>query len=95
MDALNNEISVASQEQALGIGQLSQAMTEIDQVTQTNASVAENLSSNSHVLLNEAEDLQRSADELNILLKGSKALESKSFEENDSSHRHSKFTKAA
>lgn len=64
LDALNTEISVASQEQGLGIGQLSKAMTEIDQVTQTNANIAEQLSTNSQVLLSEAGDLQTSTHEL-------------------------------
>lgn len=75
LDALNNEIAVASHEQAQGIAQLSQAMSEIDQVTQTNASVAETLSENSEALAKEAHDLQDSTHELETLLKGAKAAE--------------------
>lgn len=70
LDSLNNEIAVASQEQAQGISQLSQAMNEIDQVTQTNASVAENLSNNSEALAHEAVELRRSTQELDALLGG-------------------------
>lgn len=61
---------MASQEQAQGISQLSQAMNEIDQVTQTNATVAENLSNNSEALAKEAVDLRRSTQELDALLGG-------------------------
>lgn len=73
LDTLNNEISVASQEQSLGISQLSQAMSEIDQVTQSNASVAENLSTNSTVLSEQAQDLEASTHSLEVLLRGEKA----------------------
>ena len=73
LDTLNNEISVASQEQSLGISQLSQAMSEIDQVTQSNASVAENLSTNSTVLSEQALDLENSTHSLEVLLRGEKA----------------------
>jgi len=69
---LNNEISVASQEQAQGITQLSKAMSEIDQTTQTNASVAENLSQSSQTLVSESESLAEYTTELETLLKGSK-----------------------
>lgn len=69
---LNNEISLASQEQAQGIQQVSRAMTDFDQTTQTNASVASELSESTEILNSETGILQESTFELTVLLEGEK-----------------------
>jgi methyl-accepting chemotaxis protein len=52
------EIAAASQEQATGIEQVSRAMTQMDQVTQTNSAQTEELSSTAEELSSTAEQLQ-------------------------------------
>jgi methyl-accepting chemotaxis protein len=55
---LVREVASASQEQAAGIGQVSRAMDAVDQVTQRNASAAEELSSTAEEMSAQAEALQ-------------------------------------
>lgn len=52
------EIAAASKEQSVGISQVNQAVTQMDAVTQTNASQTEELSSTSQSLRSHAEQLQ-------------------------------------
>jgi methyl-accepting chemotaxis protein len=52
------EIAAASGEQSAGIDQVSQAVTQLDQVTQSNAAQTEELSSTAHALAGQAEELQ-------------------------------------
>jgi len=52
------EVSAASFEQAQGVGQVNRAMSQVDQVTQRNASAAEELSSTAEELAAQAESLQ-------------------------------------
>jgi methyl-accepting chemotaxis protein len=52
------EVSAASSEQAQGVGQVSRAMSQVDQVTQRNASAAEELSSTAEELAAQDESLQ-------------------------------------
>lgn len=52
------EIAAASQEQATGIEQVSKAMSQMDQVTQTNSAQTEELSSTAEELSSTAEQLQ-------------------------------------
>jgi len=56
---LVQEVTAASQEQAAGIGQVSRAMAVVDQVTQRNASAAEELSSTAEEMSSQAEALQQ------------------------------------
>jgi methyl-accepting chemotaxis protein len=56
---LVQEVTAASQEQAAGIGQVSRAMSVVDQVTQRNASAAEELSSTAEEMSAQAESLQQ------------------------------------
>jgi methyl-accepting chemotaxis protein len=51
-------ISAASQEQASGVAQINKAIIEVDQITQRNASAAEELSSTAEELASQAESLQ-------------------------------------
>ena len=52
------EIAAASQEQSTGIEQVSKAMAQMDQVTQTNSAQTEELSSTAEELSSTAEQLQ-------------------------------------
>jgi methyl-accepting chemotaxis protein len=53
------EVSAASSEQAQGVNQVNRAMSQVDQVTQRNASAAEELSSTAEELAAQAESLQQ------------------------------------
>ena len=52
------EIAAASQEQSVGVEQVNKAMTQMDQVTQTNASQTEEMSSTAEGLSTQAAQLQ-------------------------------------
>jgi methyl-accepting chemotaxis protein len=55
---LVQEVAAASAEQSAGLGQVSKAMATVDQVTQRNASAAEELSSTAEEMASQAEALQ-------------------------------------
>jgi methyl-accepting chemotaxis protein len=55
---LVQEVAAASAEQSSGVSQVSKAMTTVDQVTQRNASAAEELSSTAEEMASQAESLQ-------------------------------------
>jgi methyl-accepting chemotaxis protein len=55
---LVQEVTAASQEQASGVAQITKAMGQVDQVTQRNASAAEELSSTAEELASQAAALQ-------------------------------------
>jgi methyl-accepting chemotaxis protein len=54
---LVQEVAAASQEQSAGVSQVSKAMSTVDQVTQRNASAAEELSSTAEEMSSQAESL--------------------------------------
>jgi methyl-accepting chemotaxis protein len=56
---LVQEVAAASQEQSSGVSQVSKAMGVVDQVTQRNASAAEELSSTAEEMSSQAESLQQ------------------------------------
>ncbi|ACL67168.1 methyl-accepting chemotaxis sensory transducer [Anaeromyxobacter dehalogenans 2CP-1] len=56
---LVQEVAAASQEQSAGVAQVSKAMATVDQVTQRNASAAEELSSTAEEMASQAEALQQ------------------------------------
>ncbi len=56
---LVQEVAAASQEQARGVAQINKAMSQVDQVTQRNASAAEELSSTSEEMAAQAASLQQ------------------------------------
>jgi methyl-accepting chemotaxis protein len=56
---LVQEVAAASQEQSAGVVQVSRAMAVVDQVTQRNASAAEELSSTAEEMASQAESLQQ------------------------------------
>ena len=56
---LVQEVTAASNEQASGVSQINKAMSQVDQVTQRNASAAEELSSTAEEMTSQAEALQQ------------------------------------
>jgi methyl-accepting chemotaxis protein len=56
---LVQEVATASREQATGVAQVNKAMSQVDQVTQRNASAAEELSSTSEEMASQAKSLQQ------------------------------------
>lgn len=56
---LVQEVATASREQAAGVAQVNKAMGQVDQVTQQNASAAEELSGTAEEMAAQAESLQR------------------------------------
>ncbi len=56
---LVQEITAASQEQATGVNQINTAMTQLDQVTQQNASASEELASTAEEMSSQAQNLQQ------------------------------------
>jgi len=52
-------VAAASNEQSAGVGQINKAMSQVDQVTQRNASAAEELSSTAEEMASQAEALQQ------------------------------------
>ena len=75
VDALVAEIAAASREQAQGIGQINTAMSQMDQVTQSNAANAEESASASEELSAQAEEMRRTVLELQALVGGRHAGE--------------------
>lgn len=68
--ALVNEIASASAEQSQGLEQINMAVTQMDQVTQSNAANAEEFASASVELRNQAEQMHEMADHLSALVGG-------------------------
>jgi methyl-accepting chemotaxis protein len=56
---LVQEVATASREQSAGVAQVNQAMSRVDQVTQINASAAEELSSTAEEMASQADSLQK------------------------------------
>ena len=56
---LVQEVAAASREQASGVGQINRAMSQVDQVTQRNASASEELASTAEEMASQAEALQQ------------------------------------
>lgn len=69
----NGEISVASQEQAKGIAQISQAMNQLDQATQGNAASAEEAAASSEEMSSEANVLKDEVRSLLTIVEGNSA----------------------
>ncbi|MDR2340382.1 MAG: methyl-accepting chemotaxis protein [Deltaproteobacteria bacterium] len=66
-----HEVSLASEQQSQGIGQIGIAVTQMDKVTQSNATVSEGTASASHALSDSAADLDRNIERLVGLVHGS------------------------
>ena len=63
---MTREISLASEEQSKGIGQISVAITQMDSVTQQNASLVEHVSTTAILLEKQTEELQKSVQQFNL-----------------------------
>jgi len=70
LDQLVGEIATASQEQNQGIGQVNSAVSQMDKITQSNASSAEETASASHELNNQARILSEAVSSLHALVGG-------------------------
>ncbi len=70
---LNNEISSASQEQFTGISQISKAMNQLDQTTQTNAASSEEVAASAEEMSSQADSLQNLVSDLTKLVDGKNA----------------------
>ena len=57
MTDIVGEISAASHEQPLGVAQVGEAVTQMDQVTQQNAALVEEMAAAASSLQNQAQDL--------------------------------------
>ncbi|MCA1906213.1 MAG: methyl-accepting chemotaxis protein [Desulfarculus sp.] len=67
---LLGEITAASQEQAQGVNQLNQALSQMDRVTQQNAAYAEQTSASSQEMMNQAELMRGHVRDLITLVEG-------------------------
>jgi methyl-accepting chemotaxis protein len=65
-----NEISTACQEQAQGVNEITRAMTQLDQVTQTNAATSEEAASAAEELSSQSESLRATVGVLTKNIKG-------------------------
>jgi methyl-accepting chemotaxis protein len=68
VNTLNNEISHASSEQAQGITQIGAAMGKVDQSSQANAQVAQEVAKNSEQMSGLSQNMQALVKELNALI---------------------------
>jgi methyl-accepting chemotaxis protein len=86
LDSLVIEISTAAKEQALGIKQLNQVMTEMDEVVQSNASASEESASAAEELASQASEVKVVVKELSELVENDnrKPIDERSFDHFDS-----------
>jgi methyl-accepting chemotaxis protein len=70
MDDLAGEIAAASTEQAAGIGQINQAVVQVDKVTQSNAANAEETAASAEELNAQAETMKQLVMDLVSLVNG-------------------------
>ena len=101
MDGLVGEITAASEEQTQGIDQVSTAMGQIDQVTQTIASNAEESASASEELNAQADTMMGTVQEMVVLIEGAKSADklstendAKTYAENEANKKPKKQKKA-
>lgn len=77
---LNNEISVASQEQSTGLEQISKAMNQLDQATQGNAAASEEVAASSEEMSSQARVLSGMVVDLRQIIYGNDKNEVSSSE---------------
>ncbi|NUN06888.1 MAG: MCP four helix bundle domain-containing protein [Bdellovibrio sp.] len=71
---LNNEISAASSEQTTGIQQISKAMNQLDQGSQSNAASSEEVAASAEEISAQTMHMTKMVDELNVMILGGEAL---------------------
>jgi len=69
---LVQDISVASNEQAIGIDQISKAISQMDSVIQQNAAASEEVASTAQTLVGQAEEMQKQVDFFSVETSSSK-----------------------
>lgn len=69
---LNTEIATASEEQSNGIAQISQAMSQLDETTQSTAAMAEEAATSAKQLTQQSHDMKISLGELHSVVTGKK-----------------------
>jgi methyl-accepting chemotaxis protein len=79
---LVSEVAEASKEQTQGISQISVAMTQMDRVTQTNATSAQQSANSAKQLTFESDHLMEAIDEINTLVQGRNGKASRSISRN-------------
>ncbi|UOF02763.1 methyl-accepting chemotaxis protein [Bdellovibrio reynosensis] len=67
---LNNEISMASEEQSTGIAQISKAMNQLDQAVQSNAASSEEIAGTAEEINSQAKIMNGVVEELNLVVYG-------------------------
>ncbi|MFV3410026.1 methyl-accepting chemotaxis protein [Bdellovibrio bacteriovorus] len=72
---LNNEISMASEEQSTGISQISKAMNQLDQSVQSNAASSEEIAGTAQEINTQAAIMKNVVDELNNVVYGDRGVE--------------------
>jgi len=85
---LVGEIAAASNEQSQGIDQISTAVTQMDQVTQSNAANAEESASASEELSAQAEELNRMVQDLQAIVGGRSGVGSTNATSATTEHKH-------
>ncbi|MNT42633.1 Methyl-accepting chemotaxis protein II [compost metagenome] len=70
---LNNEISAASEEQSVGIQQISKAMADLDQSVQSNAASSEEIASTAEEIRNQSRTMNQVTVDLKEIVEGGKA----------------------
>jgi methyl-accepting chemotaxis protein len=88
IDEMVGEISVASAEQSTGAFEIQKAINQLDSVTQKNTALAEEASNSARTLNQEAQEITKIVDDLNIIITGKKAQASPSSGERNSSSSH-------
>lgn len=71
---LNNEISLASEEQSTGIAQIGKAMNQLDQSVQSNAASSEEIAGTADEINTQAQIMKAVVDELNLVVYGDAKL---------------------
>ncbi|MFV8259385.1 methyl-accepting chemotaxis protein [Bdellovibrio bacteriovorus] len=72
---LNNEISMASEEQSTGISQISKAMNQLDQSVQSNAASSEEIAGTAQEINTQAAIMKNVVDELNNVVYGDRGVQ--------------------
>lgn len=87
---LANEISTASQEQALGVAEINKAMNQLDQVTQQNAAAGEEAASSAEMLSQQSEQMETAMRDLMSTVYGAEHVQ---LQRNNSGKSEFKATK--
>ncbi len=94
--ALNDEIASASADQSSGLGQISIAMNQLDETTQTNAASAGQTAMSSQEMSEQAVSLQEMVQALKLIIEGQKSIhEEKAFADSNSSRSNGSGSEAA